>query len=144
MMRKLCFVLALWVMGAATASAQQQCGNCTGMVAAICGNCATYYPSESSYAAQVAGWAVDFQMSSWWKSKKVSDLTREEIAARSKALDDICDWAKKLDNSIFSSAYLNWAADAKRELSSRKAELDRQDIVKALVLNGLPTPPIPK
>ena len=105
-----------------------------------CCNANVVSPSDDTLASWAAKKAVESQQGTWWDLKKVKDLSREELDARSAKLDALVVWAKTLSNHIFGDAYCNWALARKSELATRRASLDQLDIALSLV-KGLPTPP---
>lgn len=103
-----------------------QCGNC-------CGNCfvgvttstgctvietpgGTFTVSPNYIESSAAGWAVDLQFSSWWKSKEIENLSRDEVDDRAVKLKALENWAKGLSNHAFQEAYLAWVATANNQL----------------------------
>lgn len=96
--------------------------------------------ASSDDGSTVAYWAVELQLHSWWHKKDPSTLTRSELNARRTYLKTLCDWAAKLDNKLFASAYERWAQEASAQLDARSTKLDHNDIALS-ILGGLPSLP---
>ena len=83
------------------------CINCSNGVIYFSGSSVT--ADESTLASWAARKAVESQQSTWWETKKVKDLSREELDARTEKLAALKVWAKTLSNHIFATAYCDWA-----------------------------------
>lgn len=135
-------VALLASIGIARAQYYTACGaGCVGTLTMSPGVSCCVTSSDDTYAASVAKWAVELQLRNWLP-KKQEDLTRSDIKIAREKLDVLCKWAKeKVENKVFSQAYLNWASSMKNTLDSASTKLDHDEIATALLLHGLPSLP---